>query len=203
MPIDRDFYNRESTIVAKELLGKYLIHESDEGILCGKIVETEAYMGIMDKGAHVYGGKRTPRVEIMYGEPGHSYVYLIYGMYHCFNIISNKKDIPQGVLIRALEPVKGIEIMAQNRYKKEYIKLNKKEILNLTSGPGKLCKAFNINKDYNGEDICGNKLYVEEGNKEKVEIIETTRIGIDYAEEDKYKPWRYYIKDNDYVSVKV
>lgn len=200
--LDREFYNRDSIIVAKELLGKILVHEIDGQKICAKIVEVEAYMGIEDKAAHSYGGRRTPRVEVMYGRPGFSYVFIIYGMYYCFNIVTMEEGVPQAVLIRAVEPIEEFDLMSQNRFKKSYNQLNKSQIVGLTNGPGKLCNAFLIDKTLNGEDLCGTKLYVEEGQEESFAIISSKRIGIDYAEEAKDYPWRFYIKDNKYVSVK-
>ena len=198
----REFYNRDSLIVAQELLGKVLVHEIAGEKISAKIVEAEAYMGIEDKAAHSYGGRRTPRVEVMYGGPGFSYVFMIYGIYHCFNIITREEGNPQAVLIRAVEPVGGFDLLAQNRFKKSYNQLNKSQITGLTNGPGKLCQALLIDKSLNGEDLCGSKLYVEEGKKDDFGIIETKRVGIDYAGEAKDYLWRFYIEGNKYVSVK-
>lgn len=200
--LSRDFYNRDTEIVAKELLGKVLVHEIDGKRISGKIVETEAYLGVTDKAAHSYDGRRTPRVEVMYGKPGVSYVFIIYGMYYCFNVVTREEGIPQAVLVRALEPVEGVELMAESRFKKPYDTLTKTQIKNLTNGPGKLCNALLINKELNGEDLCGNKLYIEEGEHESFKIIPSERIGIDYAEEAKDFLLRFYIGDNKYVSVK-
>lgn len=198
----RDFYNRDSLIVARELLGKILVHETDGKKVCGKIVETEAYMGIEDKAAHSYGGKRTPRVEVMYGGPGFSYVFMIYGMYDCFNVVTREEGVPQAVLVRAVEPVEGFDFMAENRFKKEYAQLNRSQITGLTNGPGKLCRALLINKTLNGEDLCKNRLYIEEGQKEDFTIASAKRVGIDYAGEARDYLWRFYIEGNSYVSVK-
>ncbi|HHX12711.1 MAG TPA: DNA-3-methyladenine glycosylase [Clostridiales bacterium] len=200
--LNREFYNRDSIAVAKDLLGKVLVHEIHGNKLAAKIVEVEAYMGVEDKAAHSYGGRRTKRVEVMYGAPGFSYVYLIYGMYHCFNVVTNVEGTPQVVLVRAVEPLEGLETMAQYRYKKFYDTLTKSQITGLTSGPGKLCKALSIDKSHNGVDLCGSNLYVEEGDKNKLDIVSAKRVGIDYAEEAKDYLWRFYIKDNKYVSVK-
>ncbi len=200
--LDREFYNRDSIIVARELLGKTLVHEVDGQKISAKIVEVEAYMGIEDKAAHSYGGRRTPRVEVMYGGAGFSYVFIIYGMYYCFNIVTREEGNPQAVLIRAVEPIEGFDLMAQNRFKKLYNQLSKSQIKGLTNGPGKLCNALLIDKELNGEDLCGSKLYVEEGQGEKFTVISSKRVGIDYAEEAKDYLWRFYIKDNKYVSVK-
>jgi len=201
--LDRSFYSKNAVRLSKDLLGKYLVHSVNGKELIGKIVEVEAYMGIGDKAAHSYNGRRTTRTEVMYGEEGHAYVYLIYGMYHCLNVVAAKEGIAQAVLVRALEPIDGLENMSCNRYGKALEELKKGQIINLTNGPGKLCKAFNITKDYNGEDLTGNRLFICENRsfKEDYHIVETKRIGIDYAEEAKYFPWRFYIKDNPYVSV--
>ncbi|SFG55141.1 DNA-3-methyladenine glycosylase [Desulfotomaculum arcticum] len=200
--LNRKFYNRDSLIVAKELLGKLLVREIDGQKISAKIVETEAYMGFRDKAAHSYGGRRTQRVEVMYGGPGFAYVFFVYGMHYCFNVVTREEENPQAVLIRAVEPIEGLDIMAQNRFGKSYSKLSKSQMKNLTNGPGKLCRALSIDKNLNGEDVCGSKLYVEEGENEKFSIVSAKRIGVDYAEEAKDYLWRFYIKDNTYVSVK-
>lgn len=200
--LNRDFYDRDALTVAKELLGKVLVHEIGGKKVSAKIVETEAYMGTEDKAAHFYNGKRTPRVEIIYGSPGFAYVYLIYGMYHCFNIVTSGKGTPQAVLIRALQPVGNLELMARNRYAKPYAQLNRKQIVGLTNGPGKLCRALAIDKRMNGEDLCSNRLYIEKGGNDIFSIVTAKRVGIDYAEEAREYLWRFYIEDNNYVSVK-
>lgn len=200
MKLDRDFYSRDTLKVAKELLGKILVHNVDGHILKGKIVETEAYLGLEDKAAHTYGGRKTKRVETMYGEAGRAYVYIIYGIYYCLNIVTVRKGIPQGVLIRGLEPLENVEIMIQNRFKKPYEELTSYQKDNISNGPGKLTMAMNIDKNLDKKDLCGDSLYLEKGEKEKPIIIETTRIGIDYAEEAKDYPYRFYIKENPYVS---
>lgn len=199
--LNREFYNRDSIAVAKELLGKVLVYESGGQKISAKIVETEAYMGIEDKAAHSYGGRRTPRVEVMYGNPGFAYIFLIYGIHCCFNIVANEAENPQAVLIRAAEPLEGMEHMAQSRFGKSYEQLTKSQRKGLTNGPGKLCGALSIDRSVNGEDLCGNKLYLEEGEGEEFTIVTTKRVGIDYAEEARDYPWRFYIKDNEYVSV--
>ncbi len=201
--LDRKFYKKDAIELSKALLGKYLIHHINGETMIGKIVETEAYMGFHDKGAHTYNGRRTPRTEVMYGEEGHAYVYFIYGMYHCLNVVAAEKEIAQAVLIRALEPIEGLNKMALYRFNKPLSELKKHKIFNLTNGPGKLCKAFNITKDMNGEDLTNNELYICENKdcKESFDIIAAKRIGIDYAEEAKDYLWRFYIKGNKYVSI--
>jgi DNA-3-methyladenine glycosylase len=200
--LDREFYNRDSILVAKELLGKVLVHEIGGQRTSAMIVEAEAYMGLEDKAAHSYGGKRTSRVEVMYGSPGFSYIFMIYGMYCCFNIVTSEKEKPQAVLIRAAEPLKGTEWMAQRRFGKSYEQLTKSQRRGLTNGPGKLCCALSLDRSLNGMDLCGNEVYVEEGKSKNLNIVTTKRIGVDYAEEAKDYPWRFYIEGNEYVSVK-
>ncbi|WP_286910400.1 DNA-3-methyladenine glycosylase [Clostridium sp. UBA1652] len=205
MRLERDFFARDTLIVAKELLGKVIVREIDGVRLSGKIVETEGYIGSIDKASHAYGGKKTPRVEPLYGEPGISYVFSIYGMYECFNVISKEKGSPEGILIRAVEPIDGLEKIAQNRFRKSYDTLTAKEIKNLTNGPSKLCIALEINKKvHNFMDLVSSKeLYIEDGDIiNSSDIVETTRIGIDYAEEAVDFPWRFYVKNNIYVSKK-
>lgn len=203
MKLTREFYAKETLQVAKALLGKVVVHKVNGVKLRGKIVETEAYIGSIDKASHAYGGKHTPRLEALYGKPGIAYVYFIYGMYHCFNVITKEEGSPEGVLIRAIEPLEGLEEMSMLRFNKAYNELTKAQFKNLSSGPSKLCIAMNINKQNNKQDLCANTLYIEElMDKEKIEIIEAKRIGIDYAEEAKEFKWRFYIKDNIWVSVK-
>lgn len=198
--LERIFYRKTALVLAKELLGKYLVFHNNDEKLIGKIVETEAYMGFNDKAAHTYNGRRTSRVEVMYGEEGHAYVYLIYGMYNCFNVVAAKEGIAQAVLVRALEPIKGLDKMSLNRFQKPFNQLKNSQIIGLTNGPGKLCKAFGITREINGEDLTKDKLYICSSTEEKFNIIETTRVGIDYAEEARDYPWRFYIKDNRFVS---
>ncbi|WP_132995951.1 DNA-3-methyladenine glycosylase [Sporanaerobacter acetigenes] len=200
MKLERDFYIRDTQTVARELLGKVLVHNVNGKIFSGKIVETEAYLGIIDKAAHSYGGKRTKRVEIMYGPPGRAYIYLIYGMYYCFNVVTKEEGTPEAVLIRGLEPIDGISFMAKNRFNKELSQLTNAQLKNLTNGPGKLCQAMELDKRLNGEDLCGDTLYIEERKVESFNIINTKRIGIDYAEEAKDFLYRYYIEGNSYIS---
>lgn len=208
--MNRDFFQQDAINLAKDILGKYLIREYDGKQIVSKIVETEAYMGVNDKAAHVYGDKKTDRTMPLYLDGGHIYVYLIYGMYYCLNISANKENIPECVLIRAIEPVKGIEEICENRYKKNYSNLSIYQKKNISNGPGKLCMALNIDKSLNFKSILGNELYIsdfyyEEGKKvfadDKFEIEIDKRINIDYAEEAKDYLWRFYIKDNKYVSV--
>ncbi|WP_412676454.1 DNA-3-methyladenine glycosylase [Aneurinibacillus migulanus] len=201
--LPRDFYNRDTLNVARDLLGKYLAYKIDGVVREGKIVEVEAYIGPEDKGAHTYNGRRTPRNEAMYGPPGFAYVYLIYGMYNCVNVVTNEAEKPEAVLIRALEPTCGVEQMSMARFGKSEL-LTSRETISLTNGPGKLCQALGITRTHNGYDLCGETLYITESSKpdEPFETVETTRINIDYAEEAALYPWRFYIKDNPFVSRK-
>lgn len=203
--LSKSFYNTDALTLSKKLLGKVLVNEINGKFIKGIIVETEAYIGAIDKASHAYGGRRTKRTETLYGEPGIVYVYSIYGMYFCFNVICGEKDIAEGVLIRGLEPLEGLEEMSFNRFKKSYKELTKTQIKNLTNGPSKLCIAMNINKNNNTKELIKeNSLYIEDHNIEILSsnIVETTRIGIDYAEEAVDFPWRFYIKDNPFVSKK-
>lgn len=202
MKLTRDFYSSDTLQVARRLLGKILVHNVNGVLLKGRIVETEAYLGIKDKAAHSYGGRKTNRVEVMYGPSGIAYVYFIYGKYYCFNVVTQKEGVPEAVLIRAIEPIENLEQMALYRFNKPYDKLSKYQKNNLTNGPSKLCMAYNIDKRLNGIDLCGNRLYIEEGKGINFNIIQTKRIGIDYAEEAKDYPYRFYIEGNPYISKK-
>jgi len=196
MILKRKFYERETLTVARELLGKLLVHESDEGLTAGKIVETEAYMGPEDKASHAYGNLRTKRTEAQYGPKGHAYIYFVYGMYYCFNVTSGRiPGKPEAILVRALEPVSGTELMKKRRA------LSKGRAINLTNGPGKLCMAMDMSTKQNRADLCTPPLHIDAGEKiRKAEIAQTTRINVDYADEWKNKPWRFFVKNNAYVS---
>jgi DNA-3-methyladenine glycosylase len=196
MILQRAFYQQDILSISRCLLGKILVHETEEGTTAGRIVEVEAYSGPEDRAAHSFGGRRTPRNDVMFGEKGHAYVYLIYGMYYCVNFTAgNIPDKPEAVLIRALEPVEGTELMAKRR------KLSAGTLKNLTNGPGRLCMAMNITKAENKLDVTAPPFYIKDAEPVKEsEIAEATRIGVDYAAEWKDKPWRFYIKKNPYVS---
>lgn len=197
--LERKFYERSTLIVAKDLLGKYLFHISREGETVGKVVETEAYLGIDDPASHTYRGRLTERTRLLFGPPGHVYVYLIYGMYLCFNLTVERKGRPGAVFIRAIEPVNGLEIMCRRRGFKE---LNSKNLVNLTNGPGKLCQAMGITKDLYGEDLCGDKIFLTQGEKISPEKIDRTpRINIEYAKESKEYPWRFIVKGSKFLSI--
>ena len=197
--LNRMFYSQDTITVAKSLLGKILVHEVEGRRISGEIVETEAYLGITDKAAHSYGGKKTKRVEVMYKEAGFSYIFMIYGMYYCFNVVTQLAGVPEAVLVRALEPLEGLDNISFNRYKKNFNELTAANIKNLTNGPGKLCNALQIDKSLNGEDLCSNKLYIEDSS-DTFKIVTSKRIGIDYAEEAKDFLLRFHIENNKYVS---
>ncbi|HHT64961.1 MAG: DNA-3-methyladenine glycosylase [Caldicoprobacterales bacterium] len=201
---NRSFYAVSGLQLARKILGLYLVHITDHGRLIGRIVETEAYMGAQDKAAHSFNNRRTKRTEVMFGPPGHAYIYLIYGMYHCMNIVAAETGMPHAVLIRALEPVEGITKMAELRYQKNLSDCSKREVLGLTNGPGKLCQAMNINKLNNGQDLCNSNLFLlkAETTLKDDEIVTSTRINIAYAEEAIHFPYRFYINSSPYVSVR-
>lgn len=187
--LPRKFYTRETLVVAKDLLGKYLVRKIDRKKMVGKIVETEAYIGPKDRASHAYQGKQTKRnwAEFLIG--GHIYIYFIYGMYWQLNITTSKKGKPECVLIRALEPIAP----RSARRKK------------LASGPGKICQWMKLEKSFQGEDLIKSKRIWIEDRDEKIkksQIVATKRIGIDYAGLWAKKPWRFYIKGNLFVSRK-
>ncbi|MBI1748318.1 MAG: DNA-3-methyladenine glycosylase [Acidobacteria bacterium] len=191
MPLPRSFYSGHTLRVAEKLLGQLLVHNSAEGEIAGRIVEAEAYIGEDDPACHAAKGY-TPRTAIMYGEPGHAYVYFTYGMHYMFNVVTERKGFPGAVLIRAVEPIKGIEIMARHRRRVTDPK-------NLANGPAKLCQAFRIDRHLNGVDLCRSVLYVErlsqKGHTSK--ILWTPRIGISDGLD---RHWRCCLAENPYVS---
>ena len=199
--LESNFFKRDTVEVAKNLLGKKIIRSISGNFFCAKIVETEAYLGLKDRACHSYGGNITKRNEILYKEGGTIYVYLIYGMYNLLNIVTKNEIYPEAVLIRAVEPIENIDAMSLNRFGKIYKDLSSYQKKNLTNGPGKLTMAMGIDRALNGKILSQDYLYIEEGEDVK-NIIETKRIGIDYAGEDANLPLRFYIKDNPYVSVK-
>lgn len=184
--------------ISKKLLGRIIVTNIDNHLTCSRIVETEAYDGRMDKACHAYPNRKTPRTEVMFKEGGRSYVYLCYGIHYLFNIVTHAENEPNAVLLRAVEPIMGVEIMVNRRKIKSQI--------NLTNGPGKLASALGITRNLNDVVLydAGSPIWLgEEKDKEyQPEIIQTTRIGVDYAEEDALLPWRFYIKDNPYISRK-
>lgn len=193
--LPRSFYTRDTQLVAKELLGKVLVRTWRGQIVMCRIVEVESYAGD-DLASHASRG-RTPRTEIMFGEAGRAYVYLIYGMYWCLNIVTEQSDFPAAILIRAAQPLQGIKVMQQARHRTEEI--------DLLSGPGKLCQALHVNGSLTNEDVTqSTRLYiVDDGySVPRKHIASSPRIGVAYAGADALRPWRYYLRNNDFVSRK-
>ncbi|MEP7257468.1 MAG: DNA-3-methyladenine glycosylase [Flavitalea sp.] len=196
--LNLSFYDRNDAVtIAKELLGKLLVTRFDHAITSGRIVETEAYAGVTDKASHAFGGRRTSRTEVMFGHPGHAYVYLCYGIHYLFNVVVDQKEIPQAILIRALEPVQGIPVMLRRTGKKIADHT-------LTRGPGNVSKALGITTAQTGLSLLGKELFLASDDREpeKENIIATPRIGVDYAGEDAGLLYRFAIKNNPYVSAK-
>jgi DNA-3-methyladenine glycosylase len=182
--LPRSFYAREDTLlVARELIGLHLVHDDGVRKRIGRIVETEAYLGPEDLAAHSARG-RTQRTEIMFGPPGHAYVYFIYGFWYCMNVVTSRKGVPHAVLLRALEPVEGVT--------------------DKTWGPGLLCRAMGVDRALNGTDLCGDQLWLErprrQGNAPAVQIGTGPRIGVDYAGSWAKRPWRFFDRASPYVS---
>lgn len=193
-----DFYRRENVLqIGEELMGKLLITRKDGIMTSGRIVECEAYAGAPDKASHAFGGRRTNRNEVMYGNGGLAYVYLCYGIHHLFNVVTNSKDTPHAILIRSLEPVKGIKDML--------LRTGKKQIDNtLTRGPGNVSKALGIHTSDSGTLLTGRTIFLADDGfiYSKKEIFTSPRIGVDYAGADALLPYRFYIKGNPFVSGK-
>lgn len=203
MILKKSFFKQGALDLSKKLLGKILVREVDGRILKAKIVETEAYIGEIDKASHAYNGRRTERTEPLFHEGGIAYVYFIYGKYFCFNVISGEKDKGEGVLIRAVEPLNEFDHIADKRFGCKFNELTNSKIKNLTNGPAKLCLAYSIEKNDNYKELYKKgSIYIEDTPLEEFEIIESKRIGIDYAEEAKDFLWRFYIKDNNFISKK-
>lgn len=199
MKLTRDFYERTNVVqVAQELLGKILVTRIDGQYTAGRITELEAYSGTNDKACHANNGLRTKRTEAMYWQGGTAYVYLIYGMHHLFNVVTNREDVADAVLIRALEPLEGIDIMLERR---GLAKPDKK----LSSGPGTLSAALGIHtKKHYGLDLLGDTVWIDDAPLlRRNQIVVSTRIGVDYAEEDALKPWRFYEHNSRWVSKKL
>ncbi len=193
MKLPREFYLRDGLTVARELIGKKLVTNLSEKVTGGIIVETEAYMGTLDAAAHSYRGK-TERTKIFFGAGGFVYVYLIYGMHICTNVVANVENIPEAVLIRALEPVDGVELMKVRR--------GNKNLRELCSGPGKLSQAMGITKNFYGADLCGEEIFIETTENFSVEVKATKRINVDYAGAAADYLWRFVAADNAFLSVK-
>ncbi|NGX56105.1 MAG: putative 3-methyladenine DNA glycosylase [Candidatus Anoxychlamydiales bacterium] len=193
--LDLSFYQNSDTIsIAESLLGKYIYTKVDNKITSGIITETEAYL-VNDKACHAYNNNKTPRTKVMFDRGGIAYIYLCYGMHHLLNIVTNKKDIPEAVLIRSIEPIDGIDIMQNRRNKKIFNRT-------LTTGPGSLTKALGITKNFNYKSFLSNELWIED--KKNVikddNIIKSKRVGIEYALQDALLPYRFRIKDSKWTS---
>lgn len=178
--LPRDFYHRDTSTVARDLLGKLLVHRVRGLERIGKITEVEAYLGPHDLAAHTSKGN-TPRTRVMFGPPGYAYVYLIYGMHHCMNVVTEPDGTGAAVLLRALEPLANLD--------------------DNTRGPGRLCKAMNIDRSMYGHDLCSEDFFIADpATNEDIVIVERPRIGVEYAKEWATKPLRFYIQGNRYIS---
>jgi DNA-3-methyladenine glycosylase len=192
------FYERKNVLqISRELLGKILVTNWNGIVTSGRVVECEAYHGVGDKASHAAGGRRTHRNEVMYGEGGFAYVYLCYGIHHLFNVVTHGKDTPHAILIRAVDPLEGIEEMLDRTRK---TKLDH----TITRGPGNVSKALGILTKHSGMSLQSDQLYIADdgGKYSRKEIIASPRIGVDYAGPDALLPYRFFVKDNPYVSGK-
>jgi DNA-3-methyladenine glycosylase len=202
--LGRGFYHRETRLVASELLGKYLVRQIGSVSLVCCITETEAYIGPIDKACHAFDNRRTPRTEILFGLPGYAYIYMIYGMYHCLNFVTEAEGTPCAVLIRGGTPRGNVDLLARSRFGVSFADLSAYQKKHFLDGPGKLCQALQLTKEENGLDLTGDTLFVcdtladlglpEAPEDQLPRTIHTgTRIGIDYAEEAAAFPWRYFL----------
>lgn len=192
------FYERQDVVaITKDLLGKLLVTNFGEKLTAGRIVEAEAYNGPFDKAAHSYNNRRTKRTEVMYAKGGVAYIYLIYGIHQMFNIVTNLEGVPNAILIRGVEPVLGIDIMLERSGKTA-------AGVELTRGPGNVGKALGFHTSQTGMSLTGDELFVADDGVSYIEseIMATTRIGVAYAEEDAFLPYRFIVKGNKYVSGK-
>ena len=196
--LQADFYQEEDVLtISKKLLGKILCSKFDSNLTSGIIVETEAYAGETDRASHAYNGRRTRRTEVMYAAGGTAYIYLCYGIHHLFNVVTNREGIPHAILIRAIEPLEGIDIMLKRR--------NMKKLLpRLTAGPGILSQALGISIYNSGISLLDNQIWIEDNSNNSpigdFKIISSPRVGCEYAEEDANNPWRFRINGNPWVS---
>lgn len=196
LKLDRTYYsNRDVLFLARDLLGKVLVTQRHGEQTSGIITETEAYAGAGDKASHAYGGRRTNRTEIMYQPGGVAYVYLCYGIHYLFNVVTSVKEEPHAVLIRAVEPLAGKDIIETRRNRS----INKASV---SSGPGSVSKALGIDLSFNTKALTGNEIWIEDHGfrYEADEIAATPRVGVDYAGDHALLPWRFFVKGNRYVS---
>lgn len=193
--LQREFFARDAVEVARACIGTCIVAESDSEscVLVGRIVEAEAYRGPEDRAAHSFGNRRTPRTEVMFGPPGHAYIFQIYGQHFHLNAVTGIEGSPQAVLIRAVEPLSGQPVMARRRSMAA-------DRVELTNGPGKLCQAFGIDKRWYGWDLtCGRNLYFTEG-RPAARVLAASRVGVEYAAEWATRAWRFFDADSRYVS---
>ncbi len=180
-PLPRSFFARNAVTLARDLVGMHLAIRRPDGVAIGRIVETEAYQGPDDLAAHSAGGRRTARTEVMYGPAGHAYVYLIYGIWNCLNVVAAQPGVPHAVLLRAIEPVSAIAAPSW--------------------GPGLLCRAFDIDRSHNGLDLRGKQLWIEAPKTTRaLRVSAAPRIGVDYAGKWAQRPWRFFDADSPFVS---
>ena len=203
-PLPADFYAEDTVETAHNLLGKLLVRRYGDELLAVRITETEAYVGRMDKACHAYQYRRTRRTETLFAPPGTAYIYLIYGMYHCLNFVTEPEGEPSAVLIRGGEAVLGKETMSQLRYGKEWSALTLYQRRNFLNGPGKLCKALALSRAQDGLPLTGPELWVTDEAglglppcQERRPVRTGKRIGIDYAEEAADFPWRFYYGEKE------
>ena len=196
--IPTSFYEQSDVVaLTKELVGKILVTNFEQKLTAGRIVEAEAYNGPFDKASHSYNNRRTKRTEVMYSAGGIAYIYLCYGIHQMFNVVTNVKDIPNAILIRALEPLAGVDVMLERTKKTIHS-------FDLTRGPGNVAKALGFHTSQTGMSLQSDELYIADDNfrYNEVDIIATPRIGVDYAAEDALLPYRFIVKGNKYVSGK-
>lgn len=202
--LSQDFYAGDTVAIAQALLGKLLVRRLDGQLLAGRITETEAYIGRCDKACHAYNYRRTPRTETLFRAPGHAYIYLIYGMYHCLNFVTEPEGEPAAVLLRAVEPVAGLETIQRLRYGDK--PLTPYRIRNFLNGPGKVCQGFGLTRAQNGLDLTGDELFLCDGPEDlglpcpaprRERVCRGPRIGVDYAQEARDFPWRFWLEEED------
>lgn len=194
--LSRDFYDRDTVQVARELLGQHIVRILPDGtpLVC-RITETEAYVGPTDKACHAYGYRRTARTQTLFARPGTAYIYLIYGMYHCLNFVTEPEGEPCAVLIRGAQPVKNVDIIAENRFGRKCEDMTAYQRKQFLNGPGKLCLGLGLTRAQNGLDLLGDELFLSPAPPPPADQIQVgKRIGIDYAQEAADFPWRFWIE---------
>jgi DNA-3-methyladenine glycosylase len=192
----RNFHTRKDVLtISKELIGQILVTHINGELTTGRIVETEAYAGMTDRASHAFGGRRTPRTDVMYAQGGTSYVYLCYGIHHLFNVVTHQVDTPHAILIRAVEPIEGIDTMLKRR------RMSRPEY-RLTAGPGSLALAMGITTQHSGVDLLADDIYIcsDPHRKAPKTIIASPRVGVSYAKEDSLLPWRFRLADSPWTS---